>query len=87
MVKTFIITGDTWSSRSDLKHMGGSWVPHLNAWLVPDAEQDSVALLHNQIGFDVQLVTLPIHLPHVAETRLARNRVAVPSRFSSPIAP
>ena len=86
MIRTFIITGDTWSSRSDLKTMGGCWVPHLNAWLVSDAEQESVAYLQSRIGFNVQLVTLPIHIPYVAEKRIARSRTSVASRIPSPIA-
>ena len=86
MVKTFIITGDTWSSREDLKNLGGRWVPHLNAWLVSDAEHESVARLQHQIGFDVRLVTLPIDIPYVARQRLARSRATVLSRIPSPIA-
>jgi hypothetical protein len=63
MVNTFIITGNTWSSRDVLKHLGGRWVPHLHAWLLPDYERDSVQHLRDQMGFEVHLVTLPIDLP------------------------
>ena len=38
MVNTFIITGNTWSCREALKLIDGRWVPHLNAWLVPETE-------------------------------------------------
>lgn len=62
MVKTFIITGNTWSSRNDLKNLGGRWVPHLNAWLVPDTEHESVARLRTETGFNVRLVALPIEI-------------------------
>jgi hypothetical protein len=86
MVKTFIITGDTWSSRTDLKNLGGHWVSHLNAWLVPDTEQASVLELRDQIGFDVQLVTLPIDLPYITRQRLARSRAVASSRILSPVA-
>ena len=84
MVRTFIITGDTWSSREDLKSLGGRWVPHLNAWLAPETEQEAVAQLRQIIGFDVHLVTLPIEIPYTAQKRLARTRAAAPSRIPSP---
>ena len=61
MVRTFIITGDTWSSREDLKNLGGRWVPHLNAWLVPEDQCNAVEELHSIIGFSVLLVSLPTH--------------------------
>jgi len=86
MVRTFIITGDTWSSREDLKSLGGRWVPHLNAWLAPETEQEAVAQLRQIIGFDVHLVTLPIEIPYTAQKRLARTRAAAPSRIPSPTA-
>ena len=87
MVKTFIITGDTWSSRGELKNLGGSWVPHLRAWLVPDTEHESVASLRNRIGLDARLVALPIELPYMARQRLAPSRPAASSRIPSPAQP
>jgi ABC-type thiamine transport system ATPase subunit len=86
MVKTFIITGDTWSSRGDLKNLGGSWVPHLRAWLVPDTQRDSVVRLRNRIGLDAKLVTLPIELSYTARQRLAEGQAAVSPRIPSPVA-
>lgn len=86
MVKTFIITGDTWSSREDLKSLGGRWVPHLNAWLVPDTEHQSVARLRREIEFDVQLVSLPVHIPFHARQRLEQNRRTASSHLPSPAA-
>jgi len=86
MVCTFIITGDTWSSREDLRNLGGRWVPHLNAWLVPETERESVRRLRQAIGFDVRLVTLPIELPYAVRERLRRSQAATPSRIPSPAA-
>jgi len=87
MVKTFIITGDTYCCRQNLHELGGRWVPHLHAWLVPGTEHESVVRLRKQIGFDVRLVTLPVDLPYTTGKRLARNRAAPSSRLSSPTAP
>ncbi len=84
MVHTFIITGSTWGSRQDLKSLGGCWVPHLNAWLVPAIERESVRRLRRAIGFDVHLVRLPISVPYEVRERLARSRSAAPFRIPSP---
>lgn len=86
MVKTFIITGDTWSCRDDLKSLGGSWVPHVNAWLVPDTEHQSLARLRDQLCIDIQLVALPIDIPFMAQRRLALSRATSASRIPSPTA-
>jgi hypothetical protein len=84
MVRTFIITGDTWSSREDLKRLGGRWVPHLNAWLLPEHQAEPVRQLAEVIGFDVRLVALQIDIPSTVRRRLARSRTAASSRVLSP---
>ena len=63
MVNTFIITGNTWSCREALKLIDGRWVPHLNAWLVPETEDQSVRHLRDQADLNVRLIALPIDLP------------------------
>jgi hypothetical protein len=45
MTNTLVITGDTFSSRQELKAMGGRWVPHLKAWLLPEDQRYAVAQL------------------------------------------
>jgi hypothetical protein len=80
MVRTFIITGNTWSSRADLRKLGGSWVPHLAAWLLPDYEQDSLSRLRQDADLDVRLVTLPIDLPY-------SSRAAYQARAASAVSP
>jgi len=69
MTETFIITGDTYSSRQELKAIAGRWVPHLKAWLVPAtvalaAEAQPPAVLLRQI------IGAPAH--HAFWTPLAR---------------
>ena len=59
MTNTLVITGDTFGSREELKAMGGRWVPHLKAWLVPEDQRYAVASLQATIGFSVSLVSFP----------------------------
>ena len=59
MTNTLVITGDTFSSRQELKAMGGRWVPHLKAWLLPEDQRYAVAQLQAIIGFSVSLASIP----------------------------
>lgn len=87
MVSTFIITGNTWASRDTLKHLGGRWVPHLNAWLLPEHERESVAQLRDQMGFTVRLIALPIDLPSSCKAAAQARARAAASPVPSPTAP
>ena len=73
MTNTFIITGDTYTSREELKALGGSWVPHLKAWLVPEYHANAVRRLQKRLWCSVSLVDVPCP--------------KTPPRFSSPNAP
>jgi hypothetical protein len=84
MVSTFIITGSTWTARDTLKNLGGRWVPHLNAWLLPDYERESVGRLRDQMGLDVRLIVLPIDLPGSSKAASEARARAASSPAPSP---
>jgi hypothetical protein len=87
MVQTFIITGDTWSCREALKLIDGRWVPHLNAWLVPASEDDTVRRLRDRADLDVRLIALPINLPGSSNAATRARAKAAVSSLPSPAAP
>jgi hypothetical protein len=86
MVNTFIITGNTWSCREALKLIDGRWVPHLNAWLVPEGEDDSVRRLRDRANLNVRLIALPIDLPGSSKAAAAARARAARSGTPSPAA-
>jgi hypothetical protein len=58
MTRIFFITGDTSSSREELKAMGGPWVPHVRPWFVPEDQHDALERLRALTGFSITLVSL-----------------------------
>jgi len=86
MVNTFVITGDTWSCREALKLIDGRWVPHLNAWLVPPYEDESVRHLRDQAQLNVRLIALPIDMPGSCRAAAKARARAAASSIPSPAA-
>jgi hypothetical protein len=64
MITTLVITGSTYSCRSELSAMGGRWVPHLDAWLVPDDQRDSAEYLCGVMGLTMSTLSVPWNLPY-----------------------
>jgi hypothetical protein len=56
MTTVILITGDTYTSRRDLKALDGKWYPDQTGWIIPIAHQAAAEQIAAQRGFSTEII-------------------------------
>lgn len=77
MIQAILITGETYTSRRDLKALGGKWFPDRSGWIVPIDRRDAAAKIASERGFATEEIEVEaVALEHPTGERLRAIRQA-----------
>lgn len=77
MENAFLITGNTYTSRREIKALGGKWYPDRTGWIVPTANAEPAKALALARGFEIEEIQVePQALEHPTGERLRAIRQA-----------